>query len=254
MKRKKFTRKTPWLFTNLRKQPCPTGHFKTENDLFEAFVDWLDFYDPIGFVRNWGVRREHENEADYLVMCVQHCQDEKAFADLLHRCFCEGFFDIANVKPHFLRRGFPAIAQDGWALWRRFEFDTRQNPTWVAARKKLAQFRPLDFAVDDGVVRTHRLLNAGGIDCLFQRKLGKQPLLFLEFIASDLAGLTDAQIIEKAWASGVLAEGAQTQVLRDQPGFVTVTFDHCVVLRPDGAYTSGPSPRRRKRVSVIDVD
>ena len=39
MKKKRFTRKPTYLFTDLRKQPCPPGHFQHEDDLYHAYVE-----------------------------------------------------------------------------------------------------------------------------------------------------------------------------------------------------------------------
>ena len=147
MKKKLFTRKTPFLFTHLRKKPCPIGHFKTENDLYLAYVDWLDFfcwghapsqddlylayvdwldyYDPIGFVRNWGILHEYEPEARDLVQRVQRCFNAEEFAVTLRECLVEWFCE-EDIKPHFWQHGVCTVAEDGWALWRRFEFDLQQ--------------------------------------------------------------------------------------------------------------------------------
>ena len=127
MKKKKYTRKTPRLFTRLHKQPCPLGYFQTQDDLFHAFVDWLDYYDPTGMVRNWGLRREYEPEAAELAVNVQRCANADEFTKELHRCLTS-WFDKRDLKPHFLRQGFSAVAEDGWALWRRFQFDMQKQP------------------------------------------------------------------------------------------------------------------------------
>ena len=250
MRKMKFTRRTPWLFTDLRKQPCPPGHFKTEDDLFHAYVDWLDYHDPIGFVRNWGVYRECEPEAEDLVVRVQHCKSAEEFAVELRKCLTT-WFHPDDLKPHFLRRGFRAVAEDGWALGRRFEFDMQKNPAWVASRKKLARFRPLEL---DRLVTQHRLLHIDGVDCRLQWARKASPMGMLEFMATDVAGWTDAQLVEKARATGVIPDGAEFHVVRDHSEFVTLGFDRIAALHPDGAHVPGPYPRRKKRVRVIEVE
>ena len=115
MKKKLFTRKTPFLFTHLRKKPCPIGHFKTENDLYLAYVDWLDYYDPIGFVRNWGILHEYEPEARDLVQRVQRCFNAEEFAVTLRECLVEWFCE-EDIKPHFWQHGVCTVAEDGCDL------------------------------------------------------------------------------------------------------------------------------------------
>ena len=253
MHKKNFTRKTPWLFTHLRKQPCPVGYFKTEDDLYHAYVDWLDYYDPIGFVRNWGIHRECELEADYLALRVQYCTSVEAFTAELRRCFAELYFTWADVKPHFLRHGFRAAVEDGWALWRRFAFDMRQNPAWVASQAALAKFRQSEFN-GDPMVTAHRLLRGHDVDCLFQWQRTEPPRGLVQFIATEVAGLSNAQLIEKCRATGVIREDAAVHVLGHDAGYVTIAFDWAVPQRPDGAYIPGPFPRRKKRVVTIEVD
>lgn len=135
MKKKKFTRKPCWLFTGLRKQPCPTGYFKSEDDLFHAYVDWLDYYDPIGFVRNWGLYREYAPEAKDLAARVQRCNSAEDFAVELRACLVE-WFDEQSLKPHFLREGFNTVADAGWALWRQFDANMQKNPERGSLREQ----------------------------------------------------------------------------------------------------------------------
>lgn len=221
MKSKKYTRKTPRLFTHLQKQTCPLGYFKAQDDLFHAYVDWLDYYDPIGFLRNWGVRREYEPEAADLALNVQRCQNVDEFAAELHQCFIT-WFDEQDLKPHFLRLGFHAAAQDGWALWRRFQFDMRKQPMWVVEQEKLAQFRSPAFHDQDRLY-FHQLVNVEGVDCLFQRRLNHSATL--DFMAADAADWSDAQIIEKARGTGLIREASDVHVQHDNPEFVTVVFE-----------------------------
>ena len=231
MKKKIFTRKQCWLFTGLRKQPCPAGHFKTEDDLFHAYVDWLDYYDPIGFVRNWGLYREYEPEAEDLVVRVQQCKSADDFAVELRKCLVAWFHED-SLKPHFLRQGFTAVADAGWALWRRFHFDMQQNPEWVAAREQLARFRPPEL---DLLVTDNRLLSTDGVHCKLHWTRAGSPKGYLEFFEADVAHWADAELMEKARATGVIHEAAETQVVRSSPGFVIVTFDQIVHHHPDGA-------------------
>lgn len=120
MKKKKFTRKPRWLFTDLRKQPCPTGYLKIKDDLFHAYVDWLDYCDLIGFVRNHGLYREYEAEAKDLAKREQQCKSAEDFAVELRKCLI-AWFEEDSLKLHFLQQGFNTVADAGWALWRQFD-------------------------------------------------------------------------------------------------------------------------------------
>lgn len=247
MKKKKFTRKTPRLFTHLRKQPCPLGHFQSQDDLFHAFVDWLDYHDPIGVVRNWGIYRDYEPEAADLAVNVQRCRNADEFAVELNRCLTS-WFDERDLKPHFLQLGFRAAAEDGWVLWRRFQFDMQQQPTWIAAQDKLAKFKSPAFDDKDRLI-FHELVNADSVDCLFQKKMYSGGTL--DFRAEDAAHWSDAQIIEKARATGLIADKSDVQVRRGDPGFVSVVFDIATRPYPDAA--SVRTVRNKQRGNWIDV-
>ena len=223
MKKKQFTRMTPSLFTGLLKQPCPVGHFKREDDLYKAYVDWLDYYDPIGFVRNWGIFREYEPEAEDLVLRVQHCGSAPHFAVELELCLKQ-WYDPRDLKPHFLRRGYRVVAEDGWALWRRFCFDMHDTPEWVERQRKLARFKSPNFKDADRTV-ARRLLIVEGVEALFQkRSQNRETNAFVDFVADDVAHWTDAQIIAKTRVACGIAEDKEVRVLREDPAFVTASF------------------------------
>lgn len=251
MKKKKFTRKPCWLFTDLRKQPCPPGHFKTEDDLYHAYVDWLDYYDPIGFVCNWSIRREYEPEAEDLTLRVQRCKTVEEFTVELRNSLTQ-WFHPDDLKPHFHRIGFRAVAGDAWALRRRFEHDMKNNDEWIASRAKLAQFKsgkPID---DDQILCRHQLLQADGIECQYQNWSSLWGTL--DFFDADVSNLTDTQLIEKARTTGVIGNDANIRVTGDDSGFVTVSFNSVNKPHRLGRYFDGPCPRRKKKIRVIDVD
>ena len=250
MKKKRFTRKPTYLFTDLRKQPCPPGHFQHEDDLYHAYVDWLDYYDPIGFVCNWGIRREYEPEADELAVRVRRCRTAEEFTVELHKSLNKWFYKD-DFKRHFLRRGFRILAEDGWALSRRFQFDMQRNPDWVTSQEKLARFKS-PVVTDDDLLCRHQLLRADGLDCQYQNWRHRDNTL--DFFAADVASLTDAQLIDKARTTGVVANDAEIRVLRDEPAFVTIAFDYARYPHQLGRYFPGPYPRRKKHIRTIEVD
>ena len=250
MKKKIFTRKPCWLFTDLRKQLCPSGHFRTEDDLYHAYVDWLDYYDPIGFVCNWGIRREYEPEAEDLSLRVLRCETVEEFTVELHASLTR-WFHPDDLKPHFLNIGFRAVAEAAWALRRRFEHDMQNNDAWIASSAKLLRFKSRK-PVGDHILCRHQLLHADGIDCQYRHWSGLGGTL--DFLDADASNLTDAQLIERARTTGVIANDAEVRVARDDPGLVTVHFDRINSLHRRGSYADGPSPRRKKRIAVINVD
>ena len=241
MKKKKYTRKTPCLFNNLRKQPCPLWYFQTQDDLFHAFVDWLDYYDPTGMVRNWGLRREYEPEAADLLLHVQRCQNADEFAVELQRCF-SSWFDEQDLKPHFLQRGYSVAAADGWTLWRRFQFNMQKQPGWIAQQDKLSKFKSPTFD-DAGRLVFHKLVDADGVDCLFQQRMSAGSTL--EFRVEDACHWSDAQVIEKARATGLIAEKSDMQVSRSDPRFVSVEFSIANSPYPDAASARTVSKKKR---------
>ena len=249
MIRKKFTRRTPHLFTDLRKQSCPLGHFQTEDDLFHAYVDWLDYHDPIGFVRNWSLRREYEPEAEDLATNVQLCRNAEEFTQVLRQCLVT-WFAQEDLKPHFLHKGFRAVAEDGWVLWRRFVHDMRDNPVWIQSRIALQRF-DAPALVDDDRLRHRFIVSAGGVDCLFEHRMHSGGTL--SFCASDVRPWTDTELVERARATGRIHDKSAVSVQRAKSEWVTVAFDWPTRVHPDAAYVDGPSPRHR-RCSVIEVE
>lgn len=251
MKKKKYTRRTAWLFKDgLKKGPLPLAHFKTEDDLYEALVEWFDYHDPIGLVRDWGIYRENEIEAEHIAQRVQHCRSAEEFAEDLRK-FLTHMYDLRDLKPHFIRRGFRMVAEEGWALWRRFDFDMKKDRSWVVSREKLARFNSPDVS-KDGIPRVHRLMRADDFDCQYVKWSRRDATL--NFIALEVAHLSDAQIIEKARRTDVIDDEAEIRVTRDDPEFITVKFDYVRTRVGHGSYAPGSYPRRKSRVSVIEVD
>jgi len=219
MKKKKYTRKTPRLFTNLKKTNLPLGHFKTQVDLFHAFVDWLDYYDPIGLVRIFGLRQEYEPEAADLSLYVQNCESADKFAMTLHQCLIS-WFSEEDLRENFLQR-FHLAAEDGWALWRRFQFDIQKQPDWIAEQNKLAQFGKPIFDDEDRLI-FHQLVCVDGIDCLFRKRMHSGETL--DFIKTEVAHLSDTQIIQKAQATGLIFNKSNIEIQHRHPDFITVVF------------------------------
>lgn len=129
MHRKRPTRIQPFHFEFKKKTLLRLGQLKTEEDLFEALCRWLDYYDPIGIVWHPSIHHEYAPEVRELIPAAKDCRNSDEFALEIQKCIIEFFSGEDLVKPHFWKKhGYRRVAEIGWKIWRRYQFDSAMTP------------------------------------------------------------------------------------------------------------------------------
>lgn len=125
MRRKIPTRVQTFHFEFKKKTLLRLGQLKTEEDLFEAFCRWMDYYDPIGIVRHPSIHHEYAPEVRELIQSIRYCRNSDEFALEIQKSIIYFFGGEDLVKPYFWKKhGYRQVAETGWKIWRRFQFDS----------------------------------------------------------------------------------------------------------------------------------
>lgn len=140
MRKKLYTRINPSLFKNGEKKLLPQKYFETEEDFLNIYMEWFDYYDPIGFFRRMGLVHEYGPEARDLIDKIKYCKNSTDFAAAIKESIIY-FFGEEELEPvlltkKFNRQGFRSMAESGWALWYRYQFDIKNLATHTTTSKQ----------------------------------------------------------------------------------------------------------------------
>lgn len=137
MHRKILTRVPAFQFKYKKRKLLRLGYFRNEEDLFDAYCHWMDYYDPIGIVRHPSIYQEYAPEVRNLLKAAKNCSSSEEFSLKIQQCIIHFFNGEYLVKPYFWKNhGYRRMAETGWALWRRYQFDiemAEKSKTKVAA-------------------------------------------------------------------------------------------------------------------------